>query len=322
MKTGETRSHLFYYIFNISVVMANVKFDRTRTEEYAKSQSADQNTIFFTSDTKQIVVGGQPYCPLVWEEDAPELIDFTVVVYNGNNHMEGDWWEESFQCEQGMTLGQFINSQYNTEGYQYGESIPDKDGSGWIWSSVHPEDAAEIEDVLSDAESMDTVILSDSVHHYYGWWWCLLGDTEVTMADGTIKQIKDICVGDSVLSLDLETGEQVARKVIFTDARMNLKTSVWDEWIFSDGTVLKTAHRHEFFNVEANRFKYLDEWQIGEHTLKQDGTTPKLIRHIVHNEEVNHYKITLEGSNNYFANGCLTGDRHCNELDIKVLKAQ
>ena len=53
--------------------MATVKFDRTKTEEYSKGQSADQNTIFFTKDTKQIIIGGQLYCALAWEEE-PEPI--------------------------------------------------------------------------------------------------------------------------------------------------------------------------------------------------------------------------------------------------------
>ena len=39
-----------------------------------------------------------------------------------------------------------------------------------------------------------------------------------------------------------------------------------------------------------------------------DGTH---ISHKIVEETVRHYKITLEGSTNYFANGLLTGDRNC-----------
>jgi hypothetical protein len=238
--------------------------------------------------------------------------------YSGQNYIgyNGEEYEECIeQCEPGMTIEEFVNSQYNTSGYLAGLSW-----QGHCWSTVEAE--YEVDEALNNPEDMSTVITADSVHYYYDFFTCLLGDTELTMTDGITKQIKDIIVGDEVLSLDLETGEEVVRKVIYTDAAENRSTTVWDEWEFSDGTILKTAYRHEFFNVEANRFKYMDEWQIGEHTLKQDGTTPKLVKHTVHEEVVNHYKITLEGSNNYFANGCLTGDRYCNEKDIKVLKAQ
>ena len=54
----------------------------------------------------------------------------------------------------------------------------------------------------------------------------------------------------------------------------------------------------------------MDEWKIGEHTYKQDGTKPALVAHETIKKTVRHYKITLEGGTNYFANGLLTGDRN------------
>lgn len=140
---------------------------------------------------------------------------------------------------------------------------------------------------------------------------CLTGDTLVTMSDYTTKRLDEIELGDSVLSFDFDKNKLIPRKVIYTDKDENKSHTEYDKWTFDDGTVIKTVHRHEFYNVEAQRMKYMDEWNIGEHTYKIDGSKPKLIAHETVYETVNHYKITLEGSTNYFANGLLNGDRYC-----------
>lgn len=140
---------------------------------------------------------------------------------------------------------------------------------------------------------------------------CLTGDTLVTMADYSNKRLDEISVGDLVLSIDFTVNKPIYRKVIYSDKDENNIHTEFDEWTFDDGTVIKTVHRHEFYNVEARRMKYMDEWKIGEHTLKQDGSHPALISHRNIKEKVNHYKITLEENTAYFANGLLTGDRLC-----------
>ena len=140
---------------------------------------------------------------------------------------------------------------------------------------------------------------------------CLTGDTLVTMADNSVKRLDMIELGDYVLSFDFDNKILIPRKVIYTDKNEMKSHTEYDKWTFEDGTEIKTVHRHEFYNLEAQRMKYMDEWSVGEHTYKIDGTTPKLISHKLVKETVRHYKITLEGSTNYFANGLLTGDRNC-----------
>lgn len=255
-------------------------------------------------------------------------ISFTVVYIDAPYSQQED--EElrhtnTETAEEGMTFADFVDSQYNPH-----EEYRDYQHCGYegsINDGIHRYFTAEDEGTidfrydkeLSEIEAGDNIVLQDGhTYYYYSCDTCLLGDTMVTMADRSTKQIKDIQIGDKVLSLNLETGEQVTRTVIFSDAAMAKQAASWDEWEFEDGTVIKTAHRHEFFNVEKGKFAYLDEWEIGQHTYKQDGTTPALIKHTVHQEMVNHYKITLEGSTNFFANGLLTGDRYCNNSKITL----
>lgn len=142
-------------------------------------------------------------------------------------------------------------------------------------------------------------------------YYCLTGDTLITMADGTEKRLDKICVGDEVLSFDWETMILIPNKVIYTDKDENKSHVRYDRWTFEDGTVIKTVHRHEFYNDGSKRMKYMDEWKLGEHAYRQDGKKVALVSHETVEETVRHYKITGERGTNYFANGFLTGDRYC-----------
>ena len=258
-------------------------------------------------------------------------ISFTVVYIDAQYCQQED--EElrhtyTETAEEGMTFADFVDSQYNPHeeyrdyqhcGYERSEHNPTEGINNYFTAEDEGTIDFRYDKDLSEIEAGDEIVLQDGhTYYYYSCPTCLLGDTLVTMADGSTRQIKDIRKGDKVLSLNLETGEQVTRTVIFSDAAMAKHAASWDEWEFEDGTVIKTAHRHEFYNVEKGKFAYLDEWEIGQHTYKQDGTTPALIKHTVHQEMVNHYKITLEGSTNFFANGLLTGDRYCNNSKITL----
>ena len=142
---------------------------------------------------------------------------------------------------------------------------------------------------------------------------CLTGDTLITMADGSEKRIDEIELGDEVLSYDWSTMNLVPNKVIYTDKDEGKTHTEYDVWYFSDGTVVKTVHRHRFYNVERRAFVYMDEWKIGEHTVRLDGKKVALVNRERVVKPVQHYKITGELGTNYFANGLLTGDRHCPE---------
>lgn len=143
---------------------------------------------------------------------------------------------------------------------------------------------------------------------------CLTGDTLVTMADYSKKRLDEVCVDDDVLSFDWETMQLVPKKVIFTDKDEGKTHVQYDVWTFDDDTQIKTVHRHEFYNAEEQRMLYMDEWEIGDHAYTQDGEYVTLVSHETVYETVRHYKITLEGGTNYFANGLLTGDRYNPEV--------
>ena len=144
---------------------------------------------------------------------------------------------------------------------------------------------------------------------------CIDANTLVTMADGTTKKLGEIEVGDEVLSIDYRTMTLVNRKVIYSGKDEPgyshwYVNSYWEN-VFSDGTVINQAMKHRFYNLENQSYVYLNYWNAGEHTYKLDGSNPYLVSRTLKQGKLNYARITLEDSNNYFANGLSTGDRNC-----------
>ena len=157
--------------------------------------------------------------------------------------------------------------------------------------------------------------LSDDITITYANDWCLTGDTLITLADGTTKRIDTITLADKVLAYNPETMALEADEIIRCDSGKIKTHSEYDVWTFDDDTVVKTVHRHRFYNVERNAMVYMNEWKIGEHAIKMDGTKVALVNHVNVQEEVRHYTI-FTSHQNYFVNGLLSGNRYTKRLFI------
>lgn len=146
---------------------------------------------------------------------------------------------------------------------------------------------------------------------------CLTGDTLITLADGSQKRIDEITTADKVLSVNPETNELEADEIIYCDSAENKTHTEYDIYTLSDGTEIKTVHRHRFYNMERQAMVYMDEWNIGEHFIKIDGSSPALVSHEKVIETVKHYTIFTKKNQNYFANGALSGNRFTKKITIK-----
>ncbi len=135
------------------------------------------------------------------------------------------------------------------------------------------------------------------------------------MSDGSEKRIDTIKVGDKVLSYNPKTGNLEEDEVTCSDSTENKQHDNFDVWTFGDGTIIKTVHRHRFYNVERNAMVYMDEWKIGEHCRRRDGVLVTLISHENVEETVNHYTIFTKNQS-YFANGLLSRNRYIKHINF------
>lgn len=146
---------------------------------------------------------------------------------------------------------------------------------------------------------------------------CLTGDMLITLADGTTKRIDTITLADRVLAYNPETMALEADEIIRCDSDKIKTHSEYDIWTFDDGTVVKTVHRHRLYNAEKQAMVYMDEWNVGDHAVKIDGTKVALVNHVNVQEEVRHYTI-FTNHQNYFVNGLLSGNRYTKRLFVDV----
>lgn len=144
---------------------------------------------------------------------------------------------------------------------------------------------------------------------------CLTGDTFITLADNTTKRIDQIQVGDKILSYDPHSMKVTEDIVTYTDAADYKCHTEYDIWTFSDGHILKTVHKHRFYNIEQQAMVYMDEWKVGDHGITVDGKQIELLSHKKVHETVRHYTIFTKNQN-YFANGVLSGNRYTLPMNI------
>lgn len=138
---------------------------------------------------------------------------------------------------------------------------------------------------------------------------CLASDTLISMADGSLRRVCDIRDGDRVLSVDPETMQIVEDEVVGSDGGAVKIHDVTDVWTFDDGTMLRTVHPHEFFNVRTGSLEYIADFRIGDRVRRIDGSTPALVGHDVVYGDVMHNTLTTRSFGNYFAGGVLSGNR-------------
>lgn len=97
------------------------------------------------------------------------------------------------------------------------------------------------------------------------------GDTSVLMADGTLKLISQVKVGDRVAAADPETSERGAREV----------TQQWKhrddlERLTTSSGVLMTTADHPFWSATEHRYKRADQLESGEALLTDSGATVRV----------------------------------------------
>lgn len=201
-------------------------------------------------------------------------------------------------------------SSFRLWGSDHSGSYP---GGGYSWARWRPHNGSTWTNYsLSRTESGSTILaITEDIDFEIYQDACLSKGTLISMADGSKKPVEEIEEGDMVLGI---TGAQRVRK---SQKGTHLYIDFTDFWTFSDGTEIKTTGRHEFYNYENQKMMYLDEWNIGDHAVKEDGTLVALAEHIREDIPCHHFSLWTDEGENYYANGLLAGNRFTPEIIIK-----
>lgn len=156
---------------------------------------------------------------------------------------------------------------------------------------------------------------STQVYAYYA---CLVEGTKITLSDGSTKLVQDIQYGDKVLCYDFTNGVQTTSYIDWMIPE-RIATKYW-EITLSDGTVLNlvgsNGKSHRLYNVTKQRFDYPQDFEAEDLTLKEDGTTARVVSCKQIEKTVKFYNIASHEHINVYANGVLTSNRLNNRFKI------
>ena len=153
---------------------------------------------------------------------------------------------------------------------------------------------------------------------------CLTGETLISMADGTQKQIKDVVVGDKVLSYNTETHKL---EITTVETLIHVKRTELVYITFADGSQIKITPDHPMlsergwivYSPEKGQRAYSDielqetGTQIGDMIFSLSLLFDKEIVNMeyVVCEEIDTYTFTTKDNHNYFAQGVLVHNKIC-----------
>lgn len=116
--------------------------------------------------------------------------------------------------------------------------------------------------------TLGTAVLADDpaiTHHFQVTLkQCLLPTTQVSMADGTTKMVKDIELGDMVLAMNHETGNIEPTPIIINDYDPIGLYNVL-QLKFSNGSEIGIVSDHGFFDITTNRYEYINEFNYSNY---------------------------------------------------------
>ena len=141
---------------------------------------------------------------------------------------------------------------------------------------------------------------------------CLAKGTLITMADGTLKPIEEIQLGDLVKTWSFEEGKFVIRPVIFVEQGLE-KLCDYITIKFEDGTNIEIIWRQSLFDVDMMDYILFDINNatsfIGRHILAFDNetlTTKTIVDVIVEQRIAPYYEVDCAYDYQVIANNVLT----------------
>ncbi len=181
---------------------------------------------------------------------------FTPTVYTITYHKDGG------------SVPSDARTTYTIESSSYDLPTPSRDGYeflGWYSNSEKTNSVSKIEKGTTG-----------NLNFYAKWEKeCIATGTEITLADGSTKRVEELTGEELLLVWDFATGEYVARPITLLLYHGDHEYEVTN-LCFSDGSVVRIIGSHAFFDVEQNRFVYLDETNfqnyVGHRFVKMNGT--------------------------------------------------
>ena len=133
---------------------------------------------------------------------------------------------------------------------------------------------------------------------------CFVAGTKIQMADGSLKTIENISVGDSVVSYD-ESNQQLIARTVTTLHRHSSRIEKIHDFKMADGSVLSPNGIHPIYVVEKGAYFQAQQiaamMEVGARVsfLRADGAAVQVAQVSVREENVPLYNFEVDGINRF-----------------------
>lgn len=171
-------------------------------------------------------------------------------------------------------------------------------------------------EVKYDSYTIETVVTSEITQNALT---CVVGDTLITLADGTQTRAENLHLGDLLKTWSFEQGCWVVEPIIFFEERRDVEACVI-KLTFEDGTYIEITGKQGFFDADSLDYFVVDclnyEEIIGRRVLAFNGETPvkkTIIQAATEIRVVSTYEIHTGHGFQFVANNVLTIEPLINE---------
>ena len=167
----------------------------------------------------------------------------------------------TFVAMEGMTWGQWVNSPYNTENWYFSNGLLSNNFGGGVILSIQNSDY----DSLIAPRVYNAMATDDGC--------CFIAGTKILMSDNSKKSIEDLKVGESVISYDIDNGENYIAKI--AALIINTNSTNMAKLTLDNGIELTMTDYHPIYTLQGwksitNHMNY-DTLTVGDIVKINDG---------------------------------------------------
>lgn len=136
-------------------------------------------------------------------------------------------------------------------------------------------------------------------------WSCLEKGTQITLADGTYKNIEDVRQGESIMGWDFEKNEPCEAIALFADAAQADEKTTY--LVLDNGEILSMTDGHTLYSKNLERYIPINDLREGDILMGKDGEDVEVvsIHWNVHTFGIRQFYHVVSSNNTYFANNTL-----------------
>lgn len=173
------------------------------------------------------------------------------------------------------------------------EQEGDDPSQSWITNVESRFYKCDLNDLLSRVRTLENKV-------------CIKAGTQITLADGTTKNIEDVKYGDTLLGYDVLSDKMINVKsygIVPTG-----KAHIWELFAFEDGRTVEIYDTHQLYSETNGRMLESNKWKCGDYGIGVEGEPIQLALTDRVGDAHEDYKYQIYTENGTcFANGILLG---------------